>query len=138
MHANYNFLCCQNILDAILDENMALIMGANTLELFALPLSFPLSNDTRNTVLNPVSSFEWPWRIDNVSMTTRIQLSKLSGTYDSVGILLRFGSLFPWVRRCDIEKGSSTHIYSCSRSTFCINTNFMQTSFIQVPALSVN
>jgi len=86
----------QNILDVILDENMALIMGVNTLELFALPLSFPLSNDARNTVLNPVSSFEWPWRIDNVSMTMRIQLSKLSGTYDSVGILLRFGSLFPW------------------------------------------
>jgi len=29
-------------------------------------------------------------------MITRIQLSKISDEYDSIGILVRFGSLFPW------------------------------------------
>ncbi|KAF8809525.1 hypothetical protein BYT27DRAFT_7241230 [Phlegmacium glaucopus] len=86
----------QTILDVILDEKMALITGINKLELFALPSSFPLSNDTRNIVLNPVSSFEWPWRIDDAAMTKRIQLSKPHDVYNSVGILLRFRSLFPW------------------------------------------
>ena len=95
---NHNPLCCQTILDVILDENIALIMRLKTLELFALPSSLPPSND----VLDPVSSFEWPWRIDHVSMTKRVQLSKLSDAYDSVGILVRFGSLFPWVSQRNI------------------------------------
>lgn len=86
----------QAILDVILDKNMVLIMRIGTLELFALPSSFLPSNDARNTVLNPVFSFKWPWRIDNVSMTTRIQLSKLSNAYDSISILVRFRTPFPW------------------------------------------
>ena len=93
---------CQAILDVILDAKFALILRVQTLELFALP-SFcpPASNDAaRNIILNPMSSYQWPWRIDNVSMTTRLQPSKKnSDTYNSVGILVRFGSLFPWVSK---------------------------------------
>lgn len=99
---HYNLLCCQTILDVVLDEKMVLITGVNKLELFVLPASFPLSNDAKNIVLHPVSSFQWPWRIDDATMTTRIQLSKISNAYDSVGILVRFRSLFPWVSKCDI------------------------------------
>ena len=93
------YVCGQAILDVILDTKFALIVRLQTLELYALPsLCPPPSTDaTRNIILNPVSSFHWPWRIDNVSMTTRLQLSKISDAYDSVGILVRFGSLFPWV-----------------------------------------
>lgn len=95
------FLFFQAILDVILNAKFALILKIQTLELFALPsLCPPISNDTaRNIILNPVASYRWPWRIDNVSMTTRLQLSKISDTYDSVGILVRFGSLFPWVSK---------------------------------------
>lgn len=97
---------CQAILDVILDAKFALILRVQTLELFALPsLCPPASNDAaRNIILNPMSSYQWPWRIDNVSMTTRLQLSKKnSDTYDSVGILVRFGSLFPWVSKLSIS-----------------------------------
>jgi hypothetical protein len=97
------FCFCQAILDVILDAKFALILRLQTLELFALPsLSCPtFSNDAaRNIIINPVSSYQWPWRIDNVSMTTRLQQSKKNpDTYDSVGILVRFGSLFPWVSK---------------------------------------
>ena len=99
----YNLLrLCQAILDVILDAKFALILRVQTLELFALPSLCPsTSNDVvSNVILNPVSSYQWPWRIDNVSMTTRLQLSKKNPeTYDSVGILVRFGSLFPWVSK---------------------------------------
>lgn len=105
--------CCQTILDVILDKKIALLVRLNTLELFALPSSLPLSNDHgRNIILNPVSSFEWPWRIDNVSMITRTQLSKLSDEYDSIGILVRFGSLFPWVSKCNYRKEDfNSHLF---------------------------
>ena len=136
MLVDYNLPCCQAILDVILDAKYALIVRLHTLELFALPSLCPPSNDVRNIILNPVSSYQWPWRIDNVSMTTRLQLSKISDTYDSVGILVRYGSLFPWVSRRGIKKECFIHIYSRSQSIFCISMSFMQTSSTQVPALS--
>jgi hypothetical protein len=98
MHMNYNLLCHQTILNVILEEKFALILRLRTLELFAPSLRHS-SNDARNSILYPVSSYQWPWRIDNVSMTTRPQVSKNADTYDSVGILVRFGSLFPWVSK---------------------------------------
>ena len=104
MHMDYNLLCYQTILDVILNEKFALVLRLHTLELFALPSLRHPSNDARNIILSPISSFKWPWKIDNVSMTTRPQLPKTSDTYDSVGILVRFGSLFPWVSKCDIKK----------------------------------
>lgn len=95
---------CQGIIDVILDTTFALILRLRTLELFALPsLCPPLV--ARNIILNPVSSFQWLWRIDNVSMTTRLHQSKKNpDAYDSVGILVRFGSLFPWVSKFVIIK----------------------------------
>lgn len=100
----YNLLCCQAILDVIMDAKFALIVKLHTLELFALPSLCPPSNDARHIILNPLSSYQWPWRIDNVSMTTRFQPSKNSDTYDSIGILVRYGSLFPWVSKCGIKR----------------------------------
>jgi hypothetical protein len=135
---------CQAILHVILDAKFALILRNQTLELFALPsLSPPVANDAaRNIILNPMSSYPWPWKIDNVSMTTRLQLSKKkSDTYDSVGILVRFGSLFPWVSEfCQISKKKElffieTSNFPHSQSTFCISMSFVQTSSTQVPAL---
>ena len=130
----------QAILDVILEAKFALILRVQTLELFALP-SLASNDAARNIILNPVSFYRWPWRIDNVSMTTRLQLSKKnSDAYDSVGILVRFGSLFPWVSNLpNIKKRIVllTHVYfPLSQSTFYISMNFMQTSSTQVPPLS--
>jgi hypothetical protein len=110
----------QAIFDVILDAKFALILRFQTLELFALPsLCPPVPNDAaRNIILDPMSSYPWPWRVDNVSTTTRLQLSKKnSDTYDSVGILVRFGSLFPWVSKfCQISKKKQLFLLTTSNS----------------------
>ena len=70
-------------------------------------------------------------------MITRLQLSKISDTYGSVGILVRFGSLFPWVSKLRYQESIILFtFYPRSQPTFCISTNFVQTSPTQVPALS--
>jgi hypothetical protein len=78
-------------------------------------------------------------------MTTRLHQSKNNpDAYDSVGILVRFGSLFPWVSKFVIIKERIvfkkilTHLFPHSQSTFCISMSFMQTSSTQVPVLSAN
>ncbi|KAF8159398.1 hypothetical protein B0H34DRAFT_796650 [Crassisporium funariophilum] len=83
-----------SVLDVMLIDELALVMRSKSLELYALPLSTSFSGGSAS--LYPVMSYQWPWRVDNVVMTRQFRPLRTFRTNDTISILIRFGSLFPW------------------------------------------
>jgi len=87
--------------DVTVSNGTILIFRRTTLEMYTIPPAMG-SNHTGQvlpSIVRPTQVFNWPWRIDHGAMTVRNQPTNASTSVAPVSILIRFGSIYPWVRR---------------------------------------
>ncbi|TFK39745.1 hypothetical protein BDQ12DRAFT_681146 [Crucibulum laeve] len=90
------------ILAAYIDDTRLIVIRTTELEVYTLPGSvtqvLASSMPPSGLILDPILYHKWPWRIDSVVLSPQHSWSR-AGTKNraTLNILLRFGSLFPWV-----------------------------------------
>ncbi|KAH6915812.1 hypothetical protein BKA70DRAFT_1216132 [Coprinopsis sp. MPI-PUGE-AT-0042] len=85
----------QAVLGAVLEPDCVVVVRPRTIELYPLPRTWP----QESTVVDPIEQHQYQWRMDSITLT-RFRASKVaplaSGQRVAIGILIRFGSIFPW------------------------------------------
>lgn len=83
-------------LAALLDDNgMIVLVTPITLEVYRTPqFPSPIAKDSKQ--LRPIAGSKWPWRIDSVALSRHL-MSNFQNNSSLINILIRYGSLFPWV-----------------------------------------
>jgi hypothetical protein len=83
-------------LEVIVQDRFAIIVRPNVLEIYGVP-----DQDFRDPpVIYPVAYHQWQWKLDSVCVSFQASWAAAqSKALAPIGILVRYGSLLPWVRR---------------------------------------
>jgi hypothetical protein len=102
-----DFVCCADIprccssqperpLEAIVQHRFAIIVRPALLEIYGIPEQ-ALKN---RSVIYPAAYHQWQWKLDSVCISLQASWAAAQRKQLApIGILVRYGSLLPWVRR---------------------------------------
>jgi len=95
-----------DLIVGLLDGGCAVLLKARTCEVYALPMPFPKGGPT---TIEPVAQSSWQWKVDAAVMSpaiivpTRSMHSEVQQVHHPIAILIRFGSIYPWVSLVSLE-----------------------------------
>lgn len=85
----------ESSLEVVIQDRIIIVMRPTTLDIYAVPSS------TNVKTIVPVAEHRWPWKLDSVSVVPRnAQIGAPLGPHPSINVLVRYGSLLPWVWAC--------------------------------------
>lgn len=82
-------------LEAVIQDQFAIIIRPTTLEIYGLPSTPP-----PDSIVSPIAVHRWQWKLDSVVVSAQASWGATkTGTLSPINVLIRYGSLLPWVRR---------------------------------------